>query len=244
MAVELETLVSFNGTNGSYLSGVIADAKGDLFGTTDFGGADGYGTVFEIANTGTVSHPVYASAPTTLVSFNGTNGNDPVGGLIADAKGDLFGTTVFGGADGYGTVFEIANTGAVSHPVYASAPTTLVSFNGTNGAYPESGLIADAKGDLFGTTAGGGAGRAGTVFEIANTGTVSHPVYASAPTTLVSFNGTNGNDLVGGLIADAKGDLFGTTLFGGADGDGTVFEIVNSGFVVHVVGVSATHAAL
>ena len=75
------------------MAGLIADANGDLFGTTDAGGANGDGTVFEIKNTGTVAAPVYASAPTTLVSFNGSNGADPDAGLIADANGDLFGTT-------------------------------------------------------------------------------------------------------------------------------------------------------
>ena len=70
--------------------------------------------------------------PTTLVSFNGTNGRHRQAGLIADAAGDLFGTTASGGANGDGTVFEIAKTGSG----YASTPTTLVSFNGTNGANP------------------------------------------------------------------------------------------------------------
>ena len=72
----------------------------------------------------------------------------PLAGLIADAHGDLFGTTYGGGANGYGTVFEIAKT---AHG-YASTPTTLVNFNYANGGTPAAGLIADAHGDLFGTT--------------------------------------------------------------------------------------------
>ena len=104
--------------------------------------------MFEIAKT---AHG-YASTPTTLVSFNGTNGANPQGGLIADAHGDLFGTTSQGGANGDGTVFEIAKT---AHG-YASTPTTLVSFNATNSS---GSLIADRHGDLFGTTAGGRAER-------------------------------------------------------------------------------------
>ena len=70
------------------------------------------------------------------------------------------------------------------------------------------------------------------MFEIQNTGTVAAPVYASAPTTLVSFNGSNGANPYAGLTADANGDLFGTTDGGGANGDGTVFEITGAGFVV------------
>src|SRR5271169_1087112 len=83
--------------------------------------------------------PGLCERPTTLVSFNGTNGSTPYSGLIADAKRDQFGTSSAGGADGDGTAFDLANTGPVSHPVYASAPTTLVSFNGTNGSEPLGG---------------------------------------------------------------------------------------------------------
>ncbi len=217
------TLLTFNGTNGaSPVAGLIADAAGDLFGTTEVGGANAIGTVFEIAKTGTG----YASTPTTLVTFDGTNGTNPIGGLIADAAGDLFGTTFEGGANGAassdGTVFEIAKTGGG----YASRPTTLVSFNGADGQLPSGDLIADAAGDLFGTTrAGGGGPNTGTVFEITKTSTG----YASTPTTLVSFNGTDGSSPVAGLIADAAGNLFGTTALGGANGDGTVFEIAKTG---------------
>ena len=103
---------------------------------------------------------------TTLVSFNGADGDMPSGSLIADSNGDLFGTTVGGGANGDGTVFEIVKTAGG----YASTPTTLVSFNGTNGDMPRGSLIADSDGDLFGTTAGGGANEEGTVFEIADSG--------------------------------------------------------------------------
>jgi uncharacterized repeat protein (TIGR03803 family) len=211
------TLVSFNGSDGGVPSGgLIADANGDLFGTTGEGGENGDGTVFEIAKTSSG----YASTPTTLVSFNGSDGFDPTGGLIADANGDLFGTTHGGGANSDGTVFEIAKTASG----YANTPTTLVSFNGSDGAYLFSSLILDASRDLFGTTAQGGENGDGTVFEIAN----SASGYASTPTTLVSFNGGDGGDPGGALIADANGDLFGTTSDGGANGDGTVFEIVKT----------------
>jgi uncharacterized repeat protein (TIGR03803 family) len=201
---ELTTLVNFNGTNGANPEAdLIADAHGNLFGTTVSGGANGAnpansGTVFEIVKT---AHG-YSSTPTTLVNFNGANGAQPTAGLIADAQGDLFGTTGIGGTvttnepNGAGTVFEITKTG---HG-YASTPTILVSFNGTDGSGPVGGLIADAHGDLFGTTRQGGANNDGTVFEIAKTATG----YASTPTTLVSFNGTNGSFPESSLIADAQ----------------------------------------
>ena len=209
------TLLSFNGSNGAVpVAGLIADANGDLFGTTAGGGANGDGTVFELVNhSGTYTL-------TTLLSFNGSNGAAPFAGLIADANGDLFGTTSSGGANYVGTVFELVNNSGTY------TPTTLLSFNGSNGANPIAGLIADANGDLFGTTTGGGANGDGTVFELVNnSGTYT-------PTTLLSFNGSNGAHPWAGLIADANGDLFGTTLYGGANNDGTVFEITNSGFVI------------
>jgi uncharacterized repeat protein (TIGR03803 family) len=287
----LTTLVSFNNTDGGDPeAGLIADAAGDLFGTTANGGANGDGSVFEIVKTG----GSYASTPVTLVSFNETDGAQPVTGLIADAAGDLFGTTQGGGPAGapfaQGIVFEIAKTAGG----YASTPTTLVSFNATqapsgalvypNGAGPKGRLIADASGDLFGTTWISGTGTGGTVFEIAKTAggyastatTLINPAnpnasggpeaglvadaagdlfgtttgslngggtvfevaktaggYASTATTLFTFNSVNGSfpngDFPqGGLIIDAAGDLFGTTETGGANGDGTVFEIAKT----------------
>jgi hypothetical protein len=107
-AANLTTLVSFNDTNGSGPNSLIADAQGNLFGTTfegglvlpacsRFAGASlGCGTVFEIVNNGTVTAPSYANTPTTLAIFNGLDGAGP-GGLIADTEGNLLGTTSQGG---------------------------------------------------------------------------------------------------------------------------------------------------
>jgi uncharacterized repeat protein (TIGR03803 family) len=214
------TLASFNGSNGEVLqAGLIADANGNLFGTANAGGANGYGVVFEIAKTASG----YANSPTILFNFDNTNGAIPEAGLIADANGNLFGTTVAGGAQGYGVVFEIAKTSSG----YASTPTILVNFDNTNGASPVANLIIDANGNLFGTTSEGGAAGYGTVFEILKTSSV----YASTPTILASFNGSNGLFPPTGLIPDANGNLFGTTVWGGSANTGTVFEIAGSGFV-------------
>ncbi len=216
-------LASFDGADGaSPYAGLIADAAGDLFGTTYQGGANDKGAVFEIAKT----RDGYAGTPTVLVSFNGADGAWPEGALIANAAGDLFGTTYQGGAYGDGAVFEIAKTS----DGYASAPTLLASFNGSNGWYPEAALIADAAGNLFGTTFYGGQYGKGEVFEIAKTG----DGYASTPTVLFSFNPADWAWPEGGLIADAAGDLFGTTGGGGTNGEGTVFELSNTGFQVTI----------
>jgi hypothetical protein len=224
------------GDDGGEPKGVLtADAAGDLFGTTSTAGADNQGTVFEIANTATG----YATTAIPLVTFTGgDDGGIPLGGLITDPNGDLFGTTS-SGADGDGTVFEIAKTGA---DTYATTPTTLATFDGTgNGANPADTLIADANGDLFGTTQNGGADGDGTVFEIAKTGANTY----ATPTTLVTFDGSgNGANPYAGLLADPAGDLFGTTQNGGANSDGTAFEVISTGatFAPVITGTAANQA--
>ena len=136
-----------------------------------------------------------SNAVTTLASFNGTNGAEPRAGLIEDSSGNLFGTTDDGGADNDGTVFEIAaGSGAV---------TTLATFNDTNGADPNGGLIEDSSGNLFGTTTGGGSSDDGTVFEIG-------PAATSSPRSPPSTAPT-GPTPGGHLIEDSSGNLFGTT---------------------------------
>ena len=141
--------------------GLIADANGDLFGTTDGGGANGDGTVFEIAKTATG----YASTPTTLVSFNGTNGQRPVG--QPDRRRQR--RPVRHDNSGRRERRRHGVRDRQDRHGYASTPTTLVSFNGTNGGGPYGSLIADANGDLFGTTDRRRCERHGTVFEIAKT---------------------------------------------------------------------------
>jgi uncharacterized repeat protein (TIGR03803 family) len=213
-AYTLNTLVKFSGNNGSYpVAGLITDTNGDLFGTTLQGGSYGAygGTAFELVN----NNGTYTL--NTLFNFSGNNGSLPYAGLIADAHGDLFGTT--GGEFDVGSVFELVN----NNGTYTL--NTLVNFNGNNGALPVGGLIADANGDLFGTTELGGSYNDGTVFELVN----NNGTYTL--NTLVNFNGNNGLNPEASLIADANGDLFGTTVVGGSNNDGTVFEITNSGFV-------------
>jgi uncharacterized repeat protein (TIGR03803 family) len=201
------------------VAGLIADKEGNLYGTTTFGGAgpgeNGYGTVFKLAPNG---------VETTLYTFSGgSDGAYPAAALIADRKGNLYGTTAYGGNEGgfngYGVVFKVAATGG---------ETVLYTFSGGNdGGRPWGGLVADKQGDLYGTTAGGGANLWGTVFKVTPGGT---------ETVLHTFaNGTDGAQPFAGLIRDKAGDLFGTTLTGGgnncvnAEGCGTIFEIAADG---------------
>ncbi|WP_353228619.1 choice-of-anchor tandem repeat GloVer-containing protein [Novosphingobium sp.] len=209
------TLATFNGTNGSNsLDGLVIDAAGNLFGTTNNGGANGLGTVFEL-----VKGASGYGALTTLASFSGANGSYPRG-LIVDAAGNLFGETIQGGATGVmGTVFELVK-GTSGY----GAPVTIAAFTGANGANPRGGLLLDAAGNLFGMTSAGGAAANGTVFEIIKTTTGYN-----APITLATIDGVNQASVRGGLIADAAGNLFGTTFNGGALNDGSVFELVKTG---------------
>jgi len=206
----ITTIASFNGANGYNPSaGVTIDANGNLLGTTVNGGAvggAGGGTVWQIAKG--------SSTLTALADFNITNGIESYGNVTIDAHGNLYGTAAYGGANNAGTVWEIAKG--------SSTLTAFASFNGTtNGDNPFSNVTIDANGNLFGTTAHGGANNAGTVWEIAKG--------SSIITTLASFNGTNGSTPSAGVTINANGNLFGTTYYGGAGGgpvgDGAVWEL-------------------
>lgn len=186
--------------------GLVLATDGNLYGVTDAGGANGYGTVFKISPAG---------ALTTLYSFCAVSGcadgSLPYAGLIQATDGNLYGTTRSGGASGAGTVFKLTLSGNL---------TTLYSFSGAaDGANPQATLVQAPNGSLYGTTYGGGTGS-GTIFTIALNGTLS---------TLHTFNGSDGGASQAGFIVATDGNLYGTSKFGGAAGDGTIFEITPSG---------------
>jgi uncharacterized repeat protein (TIGR03803 family) len=214
------TVATFNGTDGEYpYTTLTIDANGDLFGTTEVGGASGHGTVFEVVNTGTG----YASTPTALASFGSsadTFNPQNTANLTIDSKGNLIGTADSGGTSGDGRVYEIAKTATG----YASSITTLVTFDGANGKSPYGAMVADSQGNLYGTTDAGGAHGDGTLYEIAKTATG----YASTATILINFDGADGANPQGGLTIDADGNLFGTTSTGGSTNKGTLFELAKT----------------
>ena len=198
-----------DGANPRYVTPVL-DSKGNLYGTTNYGGAYGLGTVFELTPSGT---------ETVLHIFNvdGTDGAYPEAGLLL-YKGKLYGTTVEGGTDNIdGTVFEL------THTTKGWNETILHSFGAIgDGSQPYCVLTVDSKtGNLYGTTNVGGAYSHGTVFELTQSG---------AETVLWSFgNGTDGANPVAGVVRAANGNIYGTTEYGGAYGYGTVFELTPSG---------------
>jgi uncharacterized repeat protein (TIGR03803 family) len=214
------------GSDGAGPDGALmVDASGNLYGTTIFGGggagcnngSNGCGTVFRLTPDGTEK---------VLYAFQGGgDGFDPVSNIVTDQSGNLYGTTAAGGtfnsdcaSFGCGTIFEVQPNGT---------KITLYQFQGgTDGADPNGPLIADAAGNLYGTTYGGGGctfdGGCGTVFELTSSGHES---------ILYAFQGgTDGKGPLSGVIIDGAGNLYGTTFNGGsADSQGVVFEIPTGG---------------
>ncbi len=203
---QLITLASFDGsgsgTNGENPNaGVTLDSQGDLFGTTSLGGANNFGTVWEIAKgSGTL---------TVIASFNTADGAVPDGGVTLDADGNLYGTTTAGGTNSEGTVWEIAKG--------TNTIITLASFSGPLAVEPRGNVTLDAQGDIFGTTYRGGPAEEGTIWEVVKG--------SNTITTIASFNGANGGLPYGGVIIDAQGNLYGTTDTGGAHNEGTIWEV-------------------
>jgi uncharacterized repeat protein (TIGR03803 family) len=196
-------------------AGLVQGSNGNFYGTTEYGGASGNGTVFQMTSAGVL---------TTLVSFSGTNGSYPVAPLVQGSDGNFYGTTAYGGTNGNnGTVFQMTPAGTL---------TTLVSFNSTNGSYPAAGLVQGSDGNFYGTTLAGGASGIGTVFQMTPAGLL---------TTLVSFNNSDGAAPLVALVQGTNGNFYGTTSQGGnlsvneGAGYGTVFEMTPAGGLTTLV---------
>jgi uncharacterized repeat protein (TIGR03803 family) len=208
----LHTFLVHTGDGASPVAGLIRDGKGNLYGTTQIGGAFtsgcqglGCGTVFRLTATGKEK---------VLYSFSGgVDGSRPCTALVRDKQGNLYGTTSEGGAYGSGAVFKLDEKGN---------ETVLYSFGetGMDGSGP-GGLILDSDGNLYGATFLGGLFGWGTVFRIDSAG---------KETILYSFAGSpDGAEPYGGLVRDAQGNLYGTASSGGASQWGTVFKINKNG---------------
>jgi uncharacterized repeat protein (TIGR03803 family) len=199
--------------DGHWPVGVVRDSAGNLYGATERGGSscffgDGCGTVFKLDASGN---------ETVLHRFGrGSDGRFP-NGVIRDAVGNLYGTTLAGGipslcGDGCGTVFKVDASGKGS---------VLYRFKGSaDGGIPGGGVILDAAGNLYGTTGTGGANTYGTVFKLDANGKL---------TVLHSFTVNEGCFAEASLLRDTAGNLYGTTDGCGKFGDGTVFKVAPSG---------------
>lgn len=200
-----------DGTNP--YAGLIFDPGGNLYGTTEHGGTYNYGTVFQLKPTAGG-----AWTETILHNFNARYGYYPYYSLTLDSAGNLYGTTLNGGP-GFGTVFELSPTAG---DTWRLQVIHNFATNGIDGYYPESGVIFDSSGNLYGTTYDGGLYNGGIVFELTRAagGTWTEQVLHS-----FKNDGTDGYFPSGNLIFDAAGNLFGTTVWGGSYNYGTVFQM-------------------
>ncbi len=202
-------LYSFGtGTDGSApVGGVSFDSAGNLYGTTSAGGNAGYGIVFQLV----------AGSWNENILHNFQNGNDgsvPYAGLISDASGNFYGATTQGGSGGGGTVFELTSSGGTwtFNTVYG------VSGWGISGTFRN--LVLDGAGNLYGTTHCDGSYNAGTVFQL-------KPSSGGKWTYNQLYTFTGGSDgqySVSNLVLN-QNKLYGTTLYGGSNGNGVVYEV-------------------
>ncbi len=203
------------------LGGLIVDSADNLYGATTVGGPAGYGTVFELSPSGSGA----GWTITILYAFQGgTDGEYSIGPLVMDKSGNLYGTTTYGND---GTVYEI------SPPAIAGGTwtkTTLHSFQGSpDGETPGGGLVIDDAGNLYGTTWRGGACGAGTAFEVSPPATAGATwtekviySFASLEFTCSTSSGTNPG---AGMAMEKSGELYGSTVYGGATGKGAVYKL-------------------
>ncbi|MFZ0275836.1 MAG: choice-of-anchor tandem repeat GloVer-containing protein [Candidatus Sulfotelmatobacter sp.] len=227
-------LYTFSGSDGAYpIAGLVFDTAGNLYGTTPYGGTSknctfgattGCGVVFELSK-----NPNGSWTETVLHNFQGhrTDGDSPFARLTLDDDGNVYGTTAGNSPNDRGTVFELARAedGGWNE-------TVLHHFAGaTDGNSPESDVVLDSDGSIYGTTRYGGAGECsaygysgcGTVFKLQLSGTTW------TESALYSFpGGTDGEDPAGGLVFGPGGSLYGTTAEGG-NGCGTVFQLTPRG---------------
>ncbi len=182
-----QTLHSFlGGSDGANpYAGVTLDNSGNVYGTTYLGGVANVGTVYKINAAG---------QETVIYAFSGqVDGANPYASLTIDSAGNVYGTTVYGGANNAGVVFKISPVGQ---------ETTLYSFKGkADGASPYGWLIFDPSGNLYGTTYGGGQHGKGVIYELNN---------SFQETVLYSFDSRNGSPHAG-LTRDSAGNYYGTT---------------------------------
>ena len=207
---------AFTGDDGSGPgSRVTLDSRGNVYGMTPTGGADGLGTIYEL-------HPRSGGSWAFRVIHDFTGGPDgssgSAGKMVLRGR-HLYGAATTGGA-GYGTVFELRSTGMGGWDF-----RTLYEFQGSpDGSFPYGALLFDQTGHIYGTTYYGGADGLGSIYQLTRTtgGNWSEQV-------LYGFQaGQDGNSSISNLVSDAVGNLYGTTSEGGL-GSGTIFELASNG---------------
>lgn len=204
---------SENGADGSEpFAGVTFDQQGRIYGTTYFGGSNGNGVVYRLVHEGEgwVVSPIYSFG-----TLAGHDGIYPYARVVFGPDGRLYGTTSYGGAEGYGTVFSLRPPAtACTSALCPWLETILYNFTGSaDGAYPQFGdLIFDQAGNIYGTTYAGGSSNEGVVFKLTPSGS------GWTESVLWNFGGSSGCCPYGGVTFDSAGNLYGTT-------EGTVYEL-------------------
>jgi uncharacterized repeat protein (TIGR03803 family) len=283
---QVTVLHSFTGAasdGATPVSGLIEGSDGSFYGTTEDGGTSGCGTVYKITPSGSFTL-LYSFAFSTGGAFGGTftsDGGFPSGGLVEGSDGNFYGITGFGGANGWGTVYQVTPSGAFTllHTfakttdngiyglgsliqgsdgkfyglardggaigagiVFTITPsgsfTIVYNFTGgaSDGSAPEATLVEGSDGNFYGMAEGAASGVYGTVVQITPSGSV---------TLLHNFVGADGKFPYGNLVEGSDGSLYGYTSRGGASDDGTLFKLVSSptlpGQVSLTVPASVTH---
>ena len=219
-----KVLYNFGATSkdSEYPTGnLVLDASGNLYGTTEGGGAYGNGTEIAGGTAFKLTPPKGTGswAESVIHSFGqGADGNSPRANLIIDTSGNLYGTTMFGGGSSNGTVFELmpqSKGGWKENILYAFQ-------GGYDGSAPAAGVVFDNAGNLYGTTSGGGFWRGGTVFQLS----LQAGVWVENQLTYFEVGFGSARYPFSGLTFDTAGNLYGTTLKGdyASAGQGTVFE--------------------
>ena len=191
-----------NGDGATPTAALVDGGDGSFYGTTQVGGASGFGTVFRVGQDGSFA---------TLYSFGSADGNNPIAALVRGTDGNLYGTTLNGGANDAGTVYRVTTSGTL---------TTLASLASVGGDAPSGALAAGDDGNFYGTTRYGGANGLGTVFRVTTGGSL---------TTIYSFGADSGTNPTATLVKGTDGNFYGTAPSNGASGRGTAFRVTPAG---------------
>jgi uncharacterized repeat protein (TIGR03803 family) len=197
-----------------------------LYGTAEYGGGSGRGTVFKVNTDGTGFTTLHSFTAISAASHANGDGANPYAGLIL--LGDtLYGTAKVGGSSGNGTVFKLNTNGTGFTTLHGFTATSAPSHTNSDGAAPYAGLLLSGN-VLYGTAGGGGNSGNGTVFKVNTDGTGFTTLYSFTAISGGTSTNSDGAEPHGSLIL-AENTLYGTALHGGSSGNGTVFKINTDG---------------
>jgi len=217
-AQTLSVLYTFtNGVGGALSAGLMQDTSGNVYGTTVNGGTNGWGSIYQMSRLGTL---------TPLHSFKGgVDGGGPYAALAQGTNGLFYGTAQVAGTNGYGAVFQVSSNGSFTS-LYSFHALVGANLTNVDGATPKYALTLGTNGNFYGTASQGGTNGQGTVFEVTHQGEV---------TVLYSFsNSVDGAAPSGPLLQFTNGLLYGTSIGGGSNGHGTVFQVTAAGNVTAI----------